>query len=128
MPIRAASKAVDAGGADSVARQQVPDEPSSESNRLRSSDRRAVRLHDDISPVLCAGAPVNLVGRVLVCIPSRGYVGVGIVTKEAVMARDFVPAGYDKPLLDLPLDGPGSARNRDDPDGQGEFIGVDVVT
>ena len=35
-----------------------------------------------------------------------------------------VPAGYDKPLLDLPLDGPGSARNRDDPDGAEWVVGV----
>jgi len=117
-------KTVDAGGVDSVARQQVPDEPSCKSNRFRSSDRRAVRPHDDISPVLCVGAPINLVERVCVCIPSRGYAGVGIVTKEAVMARDFVPDGYDKPLLDLPLDGPGSDRNRHDPDGAEWVVGV----
>jgi hypothetical protein len=44
-----------------------------------------------------------------------GYVGFGTVTQPAVMARDFIPKGFDKKLLDLPLKQQGMADNKDDP-------------
>jgi hypothetical protein len=33
----------------------------------------------------------------------HGYVGLGVVTAEAVPMKDFVPAGQSKPILELPL-------------------------
>jgi hypothetical protein len=44
-----------------------------------------------------------------------GYVGFGTVTQPAVMARDFMPNGSDKKLLDLPLKQDGMTDNEDDP-------------
>jgi hypothetical protein len=44
-----------------------------------------------------------------------GYVGFGTVTQSAKMARDFMPDGSDKKLLDLPLKQPGMSENKDDP-------------
>ena len=48
----------------------------------------------------------------------------GKITQPAVMARDFVPDGYDKRLLDLPLQQPGIGRNGDDPDTAEWVVGV----
>jgi len=42
-----------------------------------------------------------------------GYVGHGVVTKQAVMVRDFIPDGYSQRLLDLPLTQPGMSANKD---------------
>jgi hypothetical protein len=44
-----------------------------------------------------------------------GYVGFGTVTQSATMARDFVPDGSDKKLLDLSLTQTGMSENKDDP-------------
>lgn len=33
----------------------------------------------------------------------HGYVGLGVVTAEAVPMKDFIPAGQSKPILELPL-------------------------
>ena len=65
--------------------------------------------------------------RVFVCIPGKGYVGVGTVNQTSTMARDFVPIGYDKRLLDLPLVGPGIQRNLDDPETAEWIVGVSWI-
>jgi hypothetical protein len=44
-----------------------------------------------------------------------GYVGFGTVTQPATMVRDFVPDGFDKKLLDLPLKQPNMSKDKDDP-------------
>jgi len=44
-----------------------------------------------------------------------GYAGFGTVMRPAMMARDFVPEGQEKTLLDLPLKQPKIAQNKDDP-------------
>jgi Endonuclease NucS len=53
-----------------------------------------------------------------------GYVGFGTVTQPATMVRDFVPAGSDKKLLDLPLKQPGLSENDDDPTLSEWVVGV----
>lgn len=51
--------------------------------------------------------------RVFAYMKGCGYVGFGTVTQAAVMARDFVPKGSDKKLLDLPLKQQGMSDNKD---------------
>jgi hypothetical protein len=53
-----------------------------------------------------------------------GYVGFGTVTQPATMARDFVPVGSDKKLLDLPLKQPSMNENDDDPTLSEWVVGV----
>lgn len=53
-----------------------------------------------------------------------GYVGFGRVMQPAVMARDFVPQGFDKKLLDLPLKQPRMSDNKDDPTLSEWVVGV----
>jgi Endonuclease NucS len=53
-----------------------------------------------------------------------GYVGFGTVAQSATMARDFVPDGFDKRLLDLPLKQPGMSDNQDDPASSEWIVGV----
>ena len=53
-----------------------------------------------------------------------GYVGFGVVTQPATMARDFVPDGFQKKLLELPLEQPGMSDNEDDPELSEYVVGV----
>ena len=53
-----------------------------------------------------------------------GYVGLGTVTQEAMMARDFVPMGFDKKLLDLPLKALNMSQNKDNPSRSEWVVGV----
>ena len=41
--------------------------------------------------------------KVFAYLSRHGYVGLGVVTAEAVTMKSFVPDGQNKPLLDLPL-------------------------
>jgi hypothetical protein len=54
--------------------------------------------------------------RVFVCIPTIGYVGVGIVTESAQPVRTFEVEvnGSRKPILDVPLRAPSMSENKDD--------------
>jgi hypothetical protein len=57
--------------------------------------------------------------RVFVCVPQRGYVGVGIVKETAIRARDFnvITDGIEKPILKAPnLKAPRMDENADDPE------------
>jgi hypothetical protein len=53
-----------------------------------------------------------------------GYVGFGEVTNVAAMAKDFVVAGPEKRLFDLPLTQDGIKQNADDPDRSEWVVGV----
>jgi hypothetical protein len=46
----------------------------------------------------------------------HGYVGLGIVTAEAVPMGRFIPAGQSKPILELPLSARVQRERMDDPD------------
>lgn len=54
--------------------------------------------------------------RVFVCVPKKGYVGVGIVKEPVIRVRDFrvTNNGVEKPILELPLKAPNMAQNSDD--------------
>lgn len=54
--------------------------------------------------------------RVLAYMKGLGYVGYGVVNREAEMVRQFVPEGQSQPLLSLPLKQPNLGENKDDPD------------
>jgi len=53
-----------------------------------------------------------------------GYVGYGEVTKEAVPIGDFIADEFGKPLLDLPLQAPRAAENKDSPADAEWAVGV----
>lgn len=53
-----------------------------------------------------------------------GYVGYGEVVTEAQPAKDFVPPGQKKPVLDLPLAAADMKHDRDDPDQCEWVVGV----
>jgi hypothetical protein len=53
-----------------------------------------------------------------------GYVGFGDVVSEAVMAKDFIPAGSDQPLFSLPLVQEGVKQNADNPELCEWIVGV----
>lgn len=67
--------------------------------------------------------------RVFVNIPQTGYVGVGVVTAEAVPARDFVVDidGYPKPIFETPHEAPGMANFADDDEKCEWMVGVDWI-
>jgi len=65
--------------------------------------------------------------RVFVHVPQAGYVGVGIVKSPAVMAKDFVPSGQEKPIFNLPLSGPGIQHDSDDPGKAEWMVGIEWV-
>jgi hypothetical protein len=50
-----------------------------------------------------------------------GYLGYGVVSKVAVMIKDFIVESESKPLLDLELKAPRIAENKDDP-GLSEWV------
>jgi hypothetical protein len=54
-------------------------------------------------------------GRVFVCVPKNGYVGVGIVREKAVRVRDFIVDidGVKKPILEADLAAPNMVENAD---------------
>lgn len=54
----------------------------------------------------------------------RGYVGFGVVTQPATMVRDFIPDGFEKKLLELPLKQPGMGDNKDDQELSEWVVGV----
>lgn len=56
--------------------------------------------------------------RVFVCIPKKGYVGVGTVKESAVRVRDFriTEVGLEKRLLDVKLVAPDMGEHADDPE------------
>lgn len=56
--------------------------------------------------------------RVFVCIPRKGYMGVGIVKQTARPVRDVMVEhnGVSVPLLDAPLQAPSMDENADDPE------------
>jgi hypothetical protein len=62
--------------------------------------------------------------KVFAYMKGLGYVGYGEVTREAVMARDFVPDDQTSPLLDLPLVQPGMKHHADDPELADWVVGV----
>lgn len=55
-------------------------------------------------------------GRVFVCVPKSGYVGVGIVKETAIRVKDFMVEddGIEKPILEMPLTAPNMAKNSED--------------
>jgi hypothetical protein len=53
-----------------------------------------------------------------------GYVGYGEVTSEAVVIKDFIPAGESKPILELPLEAKHADENSDSPELSEWAIGV----
>lgn len=59
--------------------------------------------------------------KVFAYMKGRGYVGYGVVTKPASVARDFVPAGATQSLLSLPLVGKHLQHDKDD-DEQAEWV------
>jgi hypothetical protein len=59
--------------------------------------------------------------RIFAYMKGLGYVGFGEVAAEAMLAKDFLPAGGDKPLFELPLEQPGVTANADDPN-QAEWV------
>lgn len=68
---------------------------------------------------------LNVGDKVFGYIKGQGYVGHGVVTKEASMVKDFVPVGFDKPLLELPIERDGIARNKDNPELADWAVGVE---
>jgi hypothetical protein len=56
--------------------------------------------------------------RFFVHIPEEGYVGVGIVEKEAVPVKEFSVSvdGESRPILEAPLKAPSMGENADDPE------------
>ena len=65
--------------------------------------------------------------RVLAYMKQNGYVGYGIVKKEAVPVREFVVEEVGKKLLDLPLHQPGIADNKDDDDKSEWSVAIEWV-
>jgi hypothetical protein len=65
--------------------------------------------------------------RVFVCVPTRGYVGVGIVKETAVSVNDFkvVVNGVEMPILQAPLKAPNMAEYATDPDKLEYLVRVD---
>jgi hypothetical protein len=57
-------------------------------------------------------------GRVFVCIPNTGYVGVGVVIEQSQMVKDFKVTldGKEIPILKAPLTAPQMGKHVDDPD------------
>lgn len=53
-----------------------------------------------------------------------GYVGFGVVAQQAVMARDFIPAGQKENFFNLPLVQEGLKKNADDPDMADWVVGI----
>lgn len=53
--------------------------------------------------------------KIFAYLSRHGYVGYGIVKREAVMIRDFIVEEEAKPLLDLPLKS-NAGENKDDPE------------
>ena len=65
--------------------------------------------------------------RVFANLPGEGFVGVGVVRSEALLAKQFKvrTPGNEKPILELPLKAPAMNRNADDPDSCEYVVGVD---
>jgi hypothetical protein len=57
--------------------------------------------------------------------PRRGYVGYGVITAPARMAKEFMPPGHDQPLFQLPLQQPGIMANAEDPEKCEWVVAVD---
>ena len=54
-------------------------------------------------------------GRVFVCVPTKGYVGVGIVKEKAVRVKEFMVAqNLELPILEADLQAPKMGENADD--------------
>jgi hypothetical protein len=53
-----------------------------------------------------------------------GYVGLGVVTAEAVPFKDFVPTGFDQPLPNLPLTATYHSERMADPERWDLCVGV----
>ena len=55
-------------------------------------------------------------GRVFVCVPKNGYVGVGVVKDRAVRVKEFTVNvnGIEKSILDVPFKAPKMAENSED--------------
>lgn len=65
--------------------------------------------------------------KVFAYMKQNGYVGYGIVNKEAVPVRDFYVDGEGKNLLELPLNQMGIADNKDDDDLSEWLVGVNWI-
>jgi hypothetical protein len=63
--------------------------------------------------------------KIFAYLKGLGYAGYGIVTKEAVMVKDFFVDTENKPLLELPLKQPNIKTDKDDPDLSEWVIGIE---
>jgi hypothetical protein len=68
-------------------------------------------------------------GRVFVCVPKNGYVGVGIVKEKAKRVKDFTVKidGEDRPILELDLKAPNMGENSDNEELSEYVVGVDWI-
>jgi hypothetical protein len=67
---------------------------------------------------------LNVGAKVFAYMKGSGYVGYGEVRQQAVMARDFIPAGQDRKLFDLPLVQEGIKNNADNSDMSDWIVGM----
>lgn len=65
--------------------------------------------------------------KVLAYMKQNGYVGYGIVNKEAVPVRDYYVEREGKKILELPLQQPGLSDNKDNDDLSEWLVGIEWV-
>ena len=67
-------------------------------------------------------------GRIFVCVPQNGYVGVGIVKEEAVRVNDFLLApNLEVPILEADLEAPKMGENADDEERSEYLVRVEWI-